>query len=75
MLVLKFIVLVILFLTFAGLADYLYHGKRWNRWVRFPLAVVCFVIGLELFQMAVMMLFDDFGVPMPSWMEWLMEEE
>ncbi|WP_260448278.1 hypothetical protein [Listeria booriae] len=42
--------------------------------MRFPLAVVCFVIGLELFQMAVMMLFDDFGVPMPSWMEWLMEE-
>ncbi|MBC2370679.1 hypothetical protein HBP98_01545 [Listeria booriae] len=75
MLVLKFIVLVILFLTFAGLADHLYHGKRWNKWVRFPLTVVCFVIGLELFQMAVMMLFDDFGVPMPSWMEWLMEEE
>ncbi|MBC2285095.1 hypothetical protein HCB69_11965 [Listeria booriae] len=51
MLILKFILLVILFLTFAGLTDYLYHGKRWNRWVRFPLAVICFVVGLELFQM------------------------
>ncbi|WP_261983924.1 hypothetical protein [Listeria booriae] len=43
--------------------------------MRFPFAVICFVVGLELFQMAVMMLFDDFGVPMPSWMGWLMEEE
>lgn len=74
MVILKLIFYLVCAITLAGLADYVFHRERWRKWIRYLVAAVLFVIGLELFQAAGGIIFNELGVPMPSWLRWLTEE-
>ncbi|EUJ25087.1 hypothetical protein PGRAN_00035 [Listeria grandensis FSL F6-0971] len=71
--ILKLIFYLMLATITAGLADYVYHRDRWRKWIRYFVAIVLFIIGLELLQAAGGVLFNELGVPLPSWLEWLRE--
>ncbi|EUJ42498.1 hypothetical protein [Paenilisteria rocourtiae] len=74
MIIIKLVFYLVCAMTLAGLADYVFHRERWRKWPRYIAAAILFIISLELFQAAGGIIFNELGVPVPSWLEWLIDE-